>query len=84
MADGTERNEDGPEPTFRHVDDPAMTWQQVKAVRTADGSTASVWEKWLAFSPDPQYLEPLCQVGPRGRHSPARAPEPPCPLRHRR
>jgi hypothetical protein len=47
---------EGAEPTFRHLDDPDMTWQQVKAVRTADGSTSSVWEKWLAFSPDPQYL----------------------------
>ncbi len=47
---------DGLEPTFRHLDDPELPWQQVKAIRTADGSTSSVWEKWLAFSPDPQYL----------------------------
>jgi len=46
----------GVEPTFRHVDDADMSWQQVKAVRNADGTTSSVWEKWLAFSPDPQYL----------------------------
>jgi hypothetical protein len=36
----------GLEPTFR----------QVKAIRRADGTVASVWEKWLAFSPDPLYL----------------------------
>lgn len=47
---------EGLEPTFRSLDDPDMEWQQVKAVRNADGSTSSVWEKWLAFSPDPQYL----------------------------
>jgi hypothetical protein len=46
----------GLEPTFRHLDDPDMSWQQVKVIRNADGSTASVWEKWLAFSPDPPYL----------------------------
>ncbi len=46
----------GLEPTFRHLDDPDLPWQQVKVVRNADGSTSSVWEKWLAFSPDPQYL----------------------------
>jgi hypothetical protein len=46
----------GLEPTFRHLDDPDLGWQRVKSIRTADGSTASVWEKWLAFSPDPQYL----------------------------
>jgi hypothetical protein len=46
----------GLKPTFRHLDDPNLPWQQVKAVRNADGSTSSVWEKWLAFSPDPPYL----------------------------
>ncbi len=46
----------GLEPTFRHLDDPDVPWQQVKSIRNADGSTSSVWEKWLAFSPDPQYL----------------------------
>ena len=46
----------GREPAFRHIEDPDLTWQQVKAVRNADGSVSSVWEKWLAFSPDPQYL----------------------------
>ena len=46
----------GLEPTFRHLDDPDLPWQQVRAVRLADGRVASVWEKWLAFSPDPLYL----------------------------
>ena len=43
-------------PTFRHLDDPGVPWQQVKRVRNAAGTTSSVWEKWLAFSPEPQYL----------------------------
>jgi hypothetical protein len=46
----------GLEPTFRHLDDPDVPWQEVKRIRRADGTTASVWEKWLAFSPDPAYL----------------------------
>ena len=46
----------GREPTFRHLDDADVPWQQVRAVRLADGTMASVWEKWLAFSPDPLYL----------------------------
>ncbi|MGH9018667.1 MAG: cupin domain-containing protein [Acidimicrobiales bacterium] len=64
------------EPTFRHVDDPDVGWQQVKAVGLADGSTASVWEKWLAFSPDPQYLslyarwDPGVVVRRHGHNSP--------------
>jgi hypothetical protein len=41
------------EPTFRHLDDPDVPWQQVKRQRNADGSESSVWEKWFAFSPDP-------------------------------
>lgn len=43
-------------PTFRHLDDPDLQWQRVKSIRNADGTTSSVWEKWLAFSPEPQYL----------------------------
>jgi hypothetical protein len=55
------RDTDGPkvpdlEPTFRHLDDLDVPWQQVRAVRLADGSVASVWEKWLAFCADPLYL----------------------------
>ena len=46
----------GVEPTYRHFDDPDVPWQAVKAQRNADGSTSHVWEKWLAFSLDPQYL----------------------------
>jgi hypothetical protein len=43
---------EGVEPTFRHLDDPDIPWTAVKAQRNADGTTAHVWEKWLAFSPD--------------------------------
>jgi hypothetical protein len=53
-----------PEPTFRHLDDPNMTWQQVKSIRRADGTVASVWEKWLAFSPNPQYLSLYARYDP--------------------
>ncbi len=67
---------EGREPTFRHLDDPEMGWQQVKSIRRADGTTASVWEKWLAFSPDPQYLslyakwDPGMVVRRHGHYSP--------------
>lgn len=43
-------------PTFRHLDDADLPWQEVRSIRTRDGRTASVWEKWFAFSPNPQYL----------------------------
>jgi hypothetical protein len=46
----------GAEPTFRHLDDADVPWQQVRRQRNADGSESSVWEKWLSFSADPQYL----------------------------
>ena len=39
----------GLEPTFRRLDDPDVPWQQVRAVRLADGTVASVREKWLAL-----------------------------------
>jgi hypothetical protein len=64
------------EPTFRHVDDADMSWQQVKTVRNADGTTSSVWEKWLAFSPEPQYLslyakwDPGMVIRRHGHYSP--------------
>ena len=45
-----------PEPVYRHLDDDDVPWQQVKSQRNADGTTSSVWEKWLAFSADPPYL----------------------------
>ena len=54
----------GAEPTFRHLDDPEVPWQQVRRQRNADGSEASVWEKWLAFSPDPQYLSLYAKYDP--------------------
>jgi len=55
---------DNPQPIFRHLDDPDVTWQQVKRQRNADGTEASVWEKWLAFSPDPQYLSLYARYDP--------------------
>jgi hypothetical protein len=51
-------------PVFRHLDDPDVPWQQVKRQRNADGSESSVWEKWLAFSPDPQYLSLYARYDP--------------------
>jgi hypothetical protein len=53
-----------------------MGWQEVKSIRNADGSTSSVWEKWLAFSPDPQYLslyakwDPGMVIRRHGHYSP--------------
>ncbi len=44
------------QPVFRHLDDADVPWQNVKAQRNADGTESFVREKWLAFSPDPQYL----------------------------
>ena len=52
------------EAVFRHLDDPSETWQQVKRQRNADGSESAVWEKWLAFSPDPQYLSLYAKYDP--------------------
>lgn len=52
------------EPIFRHLDDAEVPWQQVKRQRNADGSESSVWEKWLAFSPDPQYLSLYARYDP--------------------
>jgi alkylhydroperoxidase family enzyme len=54
----------GKEPSFRHLDSPDVTWQQVRRQRNADGSEASVWEKWLAFSPAPQYLSLYAKYDP--------------------
>ena len=54
----------GREPVFRHLDDADVLWQQVKRIRRADGSEASVWEKWLAFSPEPQYLSLYARYDP--------------------
>jgi hypothetical protein len=52
------------EPTFRHLDDADVPWQQVRTQRNADGSTSSVWEKWFAFSADPQYLSLYARYDP--------------------
>lgn len=54
----------GAEPTFRHLDDPDVPWQQCRRQRNADGSESSVWEKWLSFSPDPQYLSLYAKYDP--------------------
>ena len=53
MGDEAQVKVPGLEPTFRHTDDPEVTWQQVKAIRNADGSVSSVWEKWLALASTP-------------------------------
>ena len=36
----------------------------MKRQRNADGTESSVWEKWLAFSPDPQYLSLYAKYDP--------------------
>ena len=67
MADESEPQDprrSGAEPTFRHLDDADVPWQQVKHQRNADGTEASVWEKWLAFSTDPQYLSLYARYDP--------------------
>lgn len=53
-----------PEPVFRHIDDPDVPWQKIKVQRNADGSESAVIEKWLAFSPDPQYLSVYARYDP--------------------
>lgn len=66
----------GLEAIVRHLDDADVPWQQVRAVRLADGTVASVWEKWLAFSADPLYLSLYAKWDPgviqrrHGHHSP--------------
>jgi len=37
-------------PRFTTVEDGA--WQEVRSIRLSDGSTASVWERWLDFTPE--------------------------------
>jgi hypothetical protein len=54
----------GAEPTVRHIDDPEVPWQAVKAQRNADGSDSFVYEKWLAFSPEPAYLSLYARYDP--------------------
>ena len=55
---------EGKEAGFRHLDDPDVPWQRVKAQRNADGTEAFVWEKWLAFGADPQYLSLYARYDP--------------------
>jgi len=65
-----------PEPVFRHLDDPDVAPQPIKAQRNADGSTSCVWEQWLAFNADPPYLslharyDPGMIVRRHGHHGP--------------
>jgi hypothetical protein len=54
----------GAEPVFRHLDDADVPWQQVRRQRNADGTESSVWEKWLSFSADPQYLSLYAKYDP--------------------
>jgi hypothetical protein len=54
----------GLDPIFRHLDDPDVRWQQCRRQRNPDGSESSVWEKWLAFSPEPQYLSLYARYDP--------------------
>jgi len=51
-------------PTIRRFDDPDVPWQQVRHQRNADGSESSVWEKWFAFSAEPQYLSLYAKYDP--------------------
>lgn len=53
-----------PEPVFRHLDDADMGFRKVKAQLNADGTESAVWEKWLSFSPDPQYLSLYARYDP--------------------
>lgn len=65
MTDRPEsRRANGKEPVFRHLDDTDVRWQQVKRQRNSDGTESSVWEKWLSFSPDPQYLSLYARYDP--------------------
>ena len=51
-------------PTFHHIDDDEVPWVEVKRQRNADGTTASVWEKWLAIGEDPPYLSLYARYDP--------------------
>ena len=63
-------------PSIKHLDHPDFPWQKVRAQRNADGSESFVHEKWLAFSPEPQYLslyakyDPAMLVRRHGHYSP--------------
>jgi hypothetical protein len=64
MADMESPAVPGAEPVFRHLDDADVPWQQVRRQRNADGTEACVWEKWLSFSADPQYLSLYAKYDP--------------------
>ena len=64
MTHETARKTAALEPTFRHLDDEDVPWQEVKRQRNPDGSTSSVWEKWFAFNADPQYLSLYAKYDP--------------------
>lgn len=49
---------------FRHLDDADVPWQAVRAQRNSDGTEAYVREKWLSFSPEPQYLSLYARYDP--------------------
>ena len=55
---------------------PISAWEEFRRQRNADGSTSSVWEKWLALSSDPPYLSIYARYDPgmivrrHGHHSP--------------
>jgi len=51
-------------PIFRHLDDADVQWQAVRAQKNSDGTVSHVWEKWLAFNPDPQYLSLYAKYDP--------------------
>lgn len=54
----------GAEPVFHHIDSGEVPWVEVKRQRNADGTTSSVWERWLAFSTDPLYLSLYARYDP--------------------
>ena len=64
MAEAINPRIPGKEPIFRTLDDEDLPWQHVRTQRNADGTTSSVWEKWFAFSPDPQYLSLYARYEP--------------------
>src|SRR5262249_40065013 len=64
MAEAVNPRIRGKEPIFRTLDDEDLPWQHVRTQRNADGTTSSVWEKWFAFSPDPQYLSLYARYEP--------------------
>ena len=64
LAKGAAMDEPDLQPRFRHLDDADVPWQEVKRQRNSDGSTSSVWEKWFAFSAEPQYLSLYAKYDP--------------------